>query len=310
MKAWLLTMAVVLGGDSFIQQAPPPPLYSVGGAWDVAGHRLVIFGGFGNGGYGGVTWTWDGTSWSALTREGPSPRNGPVLSYDTRRLRVVLFGGDTRDTGPLGDTWELDGSVWRQVAVDGPPRRGNHAMAYDPVRGRVVMFGGVGVDGATLADTWEWDGVRWTRIDGGGPAARFLHAMAWDPTRQRVVLFGGSAAPKPDAEVFGDTWEWDGRSWQRIVGGGPGPRDHVAMTFDPGRGGLVLEGGRPEERDSAWLLLAGRWTRLGFPAPGRSYPVLVTDPRTGAVLLYGGFEARPSNALFRLERDRWVPVAP
>jgi len=311
MKHWLFAAAGTLSlAVPITQDALPPAMYSVGGAWDVARHRLVIFGGFGNGGYSGVTWLWD-SAWSRLTGEGPGARNGPVLAYDERRDRIVLFGGDTRATGPLGDTWELDGTTWFRITESGPPARVNHAMAYDPVRGRVVLFGGMGAEATTLADTWEWDGVRWARVDSaGGPAPRFLHAMAWDPERRRIILFGGSAAPRPDAEVFGDTWEWDGQTWTRATGAGPGPRDHVAMAYDPGRHGLILEGGRADERAAAWIRRGNQWTRLDFPAPGRSYPVLVTDPRAGVVLLYGGFEAQPSNRLFRLKADRWAPVAP
>ncbi len=39
----------------------PPPLYSVGGAFDSARNRLVIFGGY-DGSYHGDTWEWDGAS--------------------------------------------------------------------------------------------------------------------------------------------------------------------------------------------------------------------------------------------------------
>jgi hypothetical protein len=38
--------------------------------------------------------------------------------------------------------------------------------------------------------------------------------MAYDSRRRRTVLFGGH-----DGEnVFGDTWEWDGRRWTLQAG--------------------------------------------------------------------------------------------
>jgi len=38
-----------------------------------------------------------------------------ALAYDSRRERVVLYGG-SNGTQTFGDTWEWDGANWRQVA--------------------------------------------------------------------------------------------------------------------------------------------------------------------------------------------------
>ena len=70
------------------------------------------------------------------------------------------------------------------------------------------------------------------------PSARSGHAMVYDTARDRIVLFGGSNGG-------GDTWEWDGRSWQLIESEGPGPsaREDHAMAYDAARGRVVLFGG-------------------------------------------------------------------
>jgi len=57
----------------------------------------------------GSTWTWDGKHWTLRQHFGPSPRYGHSMCYDSKRGRLVLFGGgaDT-PSGPVDfmDTWE------------------------------------------------------------------------------------------------------------------------------------------------------------------------------------------------------------
>ena len=77
------------------------------------------------------------------------------MVYDSKRARVVLFGGYS-PLGLRGDTWEWDGLSWSLRATTGPAPRYGHAMAYD-WPGVVVLFGGGGG-----RDTWEWDGTTWT----------------------------------------------------------------------------------------------------------------------------------------------------
>jgi hypothetical protein len=63
------------------------------------------------------TWTWDGTRWERRAIDGPPPRWGHAMAYDTRRQRVILFGGSraVRPFGNLDDIWEWDGDRWLQV---------------------------------------------------------------------------------------------------------------------------------------------------------------------------------------------------
>ncbi|MFY9342582.1 MAG: kelch repeat-containing protein, partial [Planctomycetota bacterium] len=76
------------------------------------------------------------------------------------------------------------------------------------------------------------------------PSARYAQAMAYDSARQRVVLFGGNSNGQWPAGALGDTWEWDGYSWeQKLPAASPAPRAHGAMAFDASRGVCVLFGG-------------------------------------------------------------------
>jgi hypothetical protein len=56
-------------------------------------------------------------------------------------------------------------------------------------------------------------------------------------------LFGGAAA-SPAGRVYGDTWLWNGTTWERAAPkGSPAPRSGVAATTDTASGKVVLFGG-------------------------------------------------------------------
>ena len=313
-RALAATALTVSSGLAIDAQPPapavPPAAYSVGTAFDTARNRLVVFGGYVNGAYAGDTWEWDGRVWTRVTSTGPIARNSPALVYDAARHQIVLFGGDTRATGALGDTWTYDGTTWRQLDVAGPPARSTHQMVYDARRHRVLLFGGAS-GGTMYGDTWEWDGSRWTRVATDGPSPRTLHGLAYDAGRQRVVMFGGTSVLAPNAPSYRETWEWDGRRWVLADTTGPSARDHVSMGYDAARGAVVLHGGGlgPVDPGETWLY-DGKWTRLTADGPRRRYARLEFDPRANALLLYGGFDRRPSNELWRLRGAEWERVAP
>ena len=80
----------------------------------------------------------------------------------------------------------------------------------------------------------------WFLASEGGPddpGPRNGHAMAFDRNRQVVVLFGGAL----DGAYYGDTWEWDGCTWELKSAGGPSDpnaRNAHAMAYD-GVNGIV-----------------------------------------------------------------------
>ncbi|HWV99090.1 MAG TPA: kelch repeat-containing protein [Candidatus Acidoferrum sp.] len=177
--------------------------------------------------------------WVLRTTNGPSPRYGNDMAYDSVRGVTVMYSGGYVDatfgyTG-YGDLWEWDGSRWRQKTTynwtnawhqvaggywaqnfgDTPAARMQHAMAYDTRRGRVVMFGGRSSDGHeygdySFNDTWEWDGTRWYFRTTNGPPATFDRHMAYDAVRGVTVLYGGFDAGAATV------WEWDGTNWTSI----------------------------------------------------------------------------------------------
>jgi hypothetical protein len=235
-------------------------------AYDSRRGRIVLFGGnrvlFGRSAedniFLGDTWEWDGKSWTRIDVPGPPVRSEAAMAFDTRRGRIVLFGGHS-GTGEtrrrFGDTWEWDGRRWVEAKVTGPspsPRNGA-AAAFDSARGRVVLFGGSTQDGVS-GETWEWDGKVWRENRGAATEGRFNPVMAYATAWRKVVRFGGRFGGR----AFGDTWEYDGRAWKAAGVAGaagaadrrgatgsnaPSPRNHAAMTYDAKRRRIVLFGG-------------------------------------------------------------------
>jgi hypothetical protein len=213
-------------------------------AFDAARRRIVMFGGRDANGTNpaDTTWEWDGSDWTNVTpTAGPSPREVAGLAYDAVRQRTVLFGGCASVNVQLADTWTWDGTQWTQMSpANSPQPRFGCAMAWDSTNTRVLLFGGFSST-SVVNDLWQWDGVNWTQVAVPGllPPGRHGHALAFDDTRGDLVLFGGDPGP------LGDTWRFDGTSWQQKPSVTvPTARRWSAAAFDGLRRQFVLFGGQ------------------------------------------------------------------
>jgi hypothetical protein len=201
--------------------------------------------------------------------DGPGKRSRHGLVYDRSAKAAVLFGGVV--WGPRwrlqSDTWELRDGDWERVRTsEAPPARHRGAMVYLDSKEQSVLFGGEG-EQSLLGDTWSYSGRRWRKVPGGkaAPAPRCGHAMAYDEGAAAAVLFGGVGA---DMNSFGDTWLFDGSSWEQIRGMGPSARRYAAMAYDLDLKGCVLHGGSEDESGrrsfgDTWLFRDRSWKRLG-----------------------------------------------
>jgi hypothetical protein len=240
---------------------------------------------------------------AAVPPDRPSPRSAAGLVFDSRRSRLVLFGGSDSTYQPLADTWEWSGNRWTRLAAEAPARS-NFAMAFDSRRGRVVVFGG-STRGGRAHDTWEFDGARWTQVDTGGPPARNLVSMAFDEARGRMVLFGGAGLH----ESLRDTWEWDGTSWHAIQIGDSGPsgRGSYTLVFDAGRRRVVLIGGYADNPTAdSWEWDGTAWHRLA-DGPAVFHHAAAYDRSSNRLLVFGGFigDQRSAN-LWARTGDAWT----
>jgi len=187
-----------------------------------------------------------------------------MMVYDSRRKKMVLFGGESPQIGCddssanlCGGTWEYDGTLWtrnlqpQQQAVHPLPRVGA-AMAFDSNRDKVVLFGGNvssapnwtcdSSNDAYCNGTWEYDGASWTEFVGPGPSSRWIAAMVYAPEGKRVVLFGGSYGN--GIHPLSETWSYDGSAWTQLSPSvSPPPHAGHVMAVDSSRARVVLIGG-------------------------------------------------------------------
>lgn len=250
----------------------PRPLWAPGLAYDVVRARTVLFGGFDETKITGVdeTWEWNGSagSWTNRTPS-PRPASWPAgrntyggITFDAKRMKVILFGGYSYTTGALGDLWEWDGiaGTWTNrtpspLPPSWPPARGGHVLAFDATSSRAVLFGGNSLGAAGyLNDLWEWDGAAgtWTNrtpvpLPAVWPAPIVNAALAFDYIHGRLVLFGSGRCDKGGSS---DLWEWDGPSnvWVNrtpasLPASWPPARAGARAAFDAGRNLVVMFGG-------------------------------------------------------------------
>ncbi len=209
-------------GESWSRQSPdqnPPARNTLAMAYDEARKQVVLFGGMAEDEILGDTWVWDGENWSEkqLTVNPPA-RAGHQMIFDPVRQTVIMFSGFGEEGNPL-DFWEWDGEKWSEISFqNGPAARDSYTFSKNAGGGEVLLFGGYDEDANRLNDTWVWDGNTWTELSPANrPSKRQLHAMAYDEGRNEVVLFGGEDS-RPQTwndEIFGDTWIWDGTSWEQ-----------------------------------------------------------------------------------------------
>jgi cysteine-rich repeat protein len=245
---------------------------------------------------GPAVWEWAGSAWEQRDAEIEQPklRAYSALAYDAGRATAVLFGGaDFSSTHQ--DTWLWDGDSWLLASTPTtPPARMGHALAYDARAEQVVMFGGGTDSYEVLGDTWLWDGEDWTQASPAvSPPARMNHAMAYDAAGQRVVLFGGV---EPGTGLhLGDLWTWDGSTWtEHPLTGAPSPRAGHAMSYDPVRREVVVDGwtddwSSPPGDASTWAWDGAGWLLVSELGPESSaYPALFYDPNRRETVSTGG----------------------
>ena len=255
---------------------------------------------------------------------GPTARNYPAMTYDSKRVVCVIFGGWTSAATTLKDTWTWNGSDWIDVSpvgaegIDFPIGRYYHEMTFDTKRGVAVLFGGN--DGTTcLSDTWEWNGTSWNNVSPGGtegidfPIARYKHSMAFDSVRQVVVLFGGTGITGEQ----NDTWEWDGADWsKKSPANKPSARYGSSMVYDASRKEIVLFGGTVNE-DDTWAWDGDNWSNVspsgiaGIDYPlGRYFHGMVYDTRCNKVIIYGGVDATYFDDTWAWDGAKWAKHVP
>jgi hypothetical protein len=189
-------------------------------------------------------------------------------------------------------------------------------MVYDSKRGRSVLFGGQGRrknDWPLLGDTWFYADRRWQQWEAGSgkqPEPRCGHSLAFDEETGTVVLFGGI---DEGGRSLGDTWLFDGSSWQPVSGPAPPARRYAAFGFDPDLKACVLNGGSEDDAGQrgfgdTWQFRDRTWTRLGkdFDTITHDDHALAYHRTAKRLVMFGGLSGTQS-VLMR-EANGWRTV--
>jgi galactose oxidase-like protein/Kelch motif protein len=242
----------------------------------------------------------------------PPNRSQHAAVFDSRRSRMVVFGGSVASRGFRNDVWMLDvrGRVeWEHASPfgDPPSPRAGAVALYDSLGDRMLVFGGEDSTG-DRNDLWELrlqGRPRWRQLapTGMAPTPRKLAVAMIAPGSSRAFIFGGDVA-RSETTLYALTVAGV-PTWRRVhsTGTGPPARWGIAACYVPTLSGFVLMGGssppEPEYFDGSvdlWLLAVdslATWSRLGPRYPGagpcgRVGAQLAYDAALGAVILVGG----------------------
>ena len=238
------------------------------------------------------------------------------MAYDPATGQVVLVAGYMY-CGCLAQTWIWQGG-WRVAPQPRAPLEGGlsgSTFVYDAATRQLVLFDSQAlVNGRAqpMGATWTWDGRRWTQAPGRQPDPADAGAayMVYDSARRQVVLFESVTHADPathQTTYRGETWTWDGRTWALRPGAGPGYRSQPSIAYDDASGQVVLVGGDSIDNQAGsygrqtWIW-KGSWSRAPMELPARRESVLIYDPATRQLLLFGGAGA---NGLYLGDTWTW-----
>lgn len=273
------------------------------------------------------TWLWIRTQWVQqfpVTR--PPARSEHVMVYDSRRDRIILFGGRQEATvvrqkaGYFGDTWAWKDGEWTDLAPgDAPSPRVSPGMAYDSDRDRVILFGGLNAsdDGKTVQprqDTWEFDGDNWTRVSSSGPLLG-RPMLVYDRARHETLLVGLAQ----DFSTGMYRWDPASSSWTPITPAAkPGCVSDAGLVYQAHNERVLIAGGNCGAAafiEETWEWDGTNWTKAKTNGLGRvGAAALAYDTATQTTVRFGGVSSistsptTPDEGTRTYKNGRWREV--
>lgn len=258
------------------------------------------------------------------TGQHPTARSETMGTFDSKRHRLVFFGGDTGvpkqcnpAPAPNGELWTYDvacKSFSRVDFTDGPGARTRGASIYDPEGDRMIVFGGRARAASSgpytlFNEVWALDlaALTWQKLatTGTAPPARSSTAAVYDATAKEMIVFGGNTSTNGAAfSPLADVWALGlaTGAWRQITttGTAPAARLFHTIAIDSAKRQLyVFAGGDANAFTGPFLsdlwsldLGTGAWQMLsasGGPA-GRINPSSTFDAAAGRLLVFGGHD--------------------
>jgi hypothetical protein len=261
--------------------------------------QLLLFGGREGSQLFDELWRFDTERdrWSLIaSNPRPAPRFGHAATIDTRRRRLVLYGGFGA-AGALTDLWAFEPLRvgWQRLAerVVGPGPRAGACAAYDEVEDRFLLaFGSTGTARTNEIWSFRFADEIWEEIGPplGRPPARQDGACFWDATTRRLIVYGGQGEG-----FLADAWQFslERRSWSQVPAGRLPAAAGAATAVADDRTALLFGGKSAGGYFAGWMLdlASGEASSLlgdGGGPPPRAGGAAVYSSDTGRFYLFGG----------------------
>jgi hypothetical protein len=260
------------------------------------------------------------------TGQHPVARGETMGIADTKRGRIVFFGGDTGvpiqcnpAPKPNGELWTFDvtcNSFTKVDFTDGPGGRTRGVAVYDPDGDRMIVFGGRYRATPTgtytvYNEVWALDltMLTWSKVatTGTSPSARSSTAAVYNPNTKEMIVFGGNtSASGLSFSPLNDVWALNlaTNAWRSVATTGTAPAARLFHTaaIDAASSRLYVYGGGdanafqgPFLRDLWSLDLAsGAWTQedagTASSPNARINATSMFDAKSKRFLIFGGHD--------------------
>lgn len=298
--------------------------------YDVTHQQMVLVNGYSEslGSGRSDTWTYDGSTWTALTNAN-TPRGSSLrMAWQPREQQLVIAG--RRDTGRL-TSWSFDGAAWYEQPGASLPLNGlaDPGLTFDADLGQLVYLreenqeyrgfhqqaggwqrflpvaqpGGADLDQSALYFDAKLGEMR---LLTGQAAGSGLQGWRWDGTMWRPLALGGARSPSSAARLSydgargvvvaydGTTYELDADGWEALPTSAS-PATGGMLAYDPERRRSVAFGGTLSfgvYANATWTWDGAQWAELPLPtSPSpRNHAGMAFDERAGALILFGGMQ--------------------
>lgn len=325
---WALDPSTMAWAQVTTSGSAPSARSNAAAVVDIAGGRLVVFGGFNGTTALNDLYALDLTTnqWSALTAGGPSPeaRQGMLAVYDPVHRALVLFGGAGATTPFLNDVWSLDLATltWSQIVTPesgaaAPSGRTDCAGDLDPVRLQLVVVGGRTGASSYATDAWTLSlyNQHWTLVSSLAALGRANAGGVLTRGDDRFVLINGVSG----SGTLSDAWLMNDadRSWTQWPSQGTVPSNRLDyfFTHDAANDRILLFGGWLGTNKSTAMNDLYQLTYPNATSPGMQWTQLtqtnppqprygigsVIDAPRNRLLLFGG-----ANQLVFTSNDLWA----